>query len=115
MHHAGDFGVLRHDAKGILVRLPVVDDDRQMKVAGKRHLRAEAGRLRRRIVLAVVIVEPDLADGDDLGVLGHGGDLIEPAAVLHIVCRVGGMHADGGADEGEAVGKGERRAACGKA
>ena len=97
--------LLGEDAGGIGVRLARVDLERQPRLARRGDVAAEAFRLRLGCRVLVVVVEPRLADGDHLGVLGEPHDLLD--ADIELLVRLVGMRADRAINVGVALGDGE--------
>ena len=67
MEHTAHSGKFLHDGKTVGVRLAVVHDDGEVQLLRQRELIAQYPllKLSRRVLLPVV-VQPDLADGNDL-------------------------------------------------
>ena len=77
MEHAAQARIVAHDAQAVAVRLPVVDNDREVQLQRKLQLRAQHGLLRCLRGGVPVIVQTDLADGADLGLRCQRADLIQ--------------------------------------
>ncbi len=105
MQHRG-VGPLPHllfeDARGVVVGLARMDDQRQSGLARRRDMRAEAAllRLARRIV--VVVVEPGFAERDDLGVTRAENEI--GGGQIELFVRIMRMRADRAKNVGKALG-----------
>ena len=97
MEHAAQAWIIAHNAQAVAVRLPVVDDDREIQLQRQLQLRAQHDLLRRLRGGVPVIVQTDLADGADLGLRRQRADLLQT-----VVRPAGGflrVPTDGGIDE----------------
>ena len=97
MEHAAQARIVAHNAQAVAVRLPVVDDDREIQLQRQLQLRAQHDLLRCLRGGIPVIVQTDLADGADLGLRRQRADLLQT-----VVRPAGGflrVPADGGIDE----------------
>ena len=83
---------LLQDACRVVVGIPRVDLERQSRDAGRRDMAAEALRLHLRRALAIVIVEPRLADRHHLRMLRQPHDLLDWN--IELLVRVVWMGAD---------------------
>ena len=92
------------DRDRVLLGLARVDDDRKAQLAGQAHLLAEALALELARGVVVVVVQPDLAVGDDAFGFRQYPQLVVPAVldVFHFM-RV---NPDGGGDERVALRQG---------
>ena len=100
--------LLLQDALTVPVGIAGVDHERQAGHAGGGNVRAKAARLRLRRAVVVEIVEPGLAQRDDLRVPGQLDQLFGRDAVFLVgVMRMG---ADRAIDVGKALRDGEQPA-----
>ena len=97
MEHTAHSGKFLHDGKTVGVRLAVVHDDGKVQLLRQRELIAQHPLLKlpRRVLLPVVI-QPDLADGNDLRLPRPRAERVQ--TVLRVGRAVLGMPADGGVD-----------------
>ena len=94
------------DVEGVVPGVAGVDHERQAELVGQADLLGECRALGVAGRVVVVVVEPGLADGDDLGVVEQVGDRVDAVA-----CFVG-VEPDGGPDAGVGFGcrdRGEAR------
>ena len=80
-----------------------MNDDRQFCTLRKIHLVAEYAVLDFARRMIVVVVETDLAPGDDFRMLGQSGQVIQ--MLLHYLLRFVGMYADSGVNPIMLLGK----------
>ena len=99
MEHAAYGGKFPHEGKTVGVRVAVVDNNRQVQLLRERELIAQHPLLEvpRRVLLPMVI-QSDLADGDDLRLPRPSAE--RRKALLRVGRTVLRMPADGGVDMG---------------
>ncbi|MPM96460.1 hypothetical protein SDC9_143623 [bioreactor metagenome] len=103
MIDSGDAWISPHNLQTVPVSLPVVHHHGEAQAQSQRHLSPEHVLLKVPGGVVVMIIQADFPNGLDLGVEGHGLQGRQPAGGN--VFRVVGMNADGGVDEGVAVGQ----------
>ena len=97
MEHTAHSGKFLHDGKTVSVRLAVMKNDRHIQLLRERELIAQHPLLKlSRRVLFPVVVQPDLADGNDLRLPRPRAERVQ--TVLRVGRAVLGMPADGGVD-----------------
>ena len=68
MEHALDRGKFLHNPHSVLMGLPLMDDHRQGKLRRQPHLGPKGLLLTLPWDILIVVVQPDLTDGANLGI-----------------------------------------------
>ena len=105
MKHPRNLGEICQDLQRILMRLPLMNDHRQIQLSGQSHLLPEAENLLLPGYILIVIIQANLPNGFDLGISLRQIPVFLQTLIPDLVRRIG-MGAYSGINPVNAPGQG---------